>query len=70
MRQWRRMIEFHERGCPCSWCKGCEWRGVGSIALCLPIDKVWNSHRVISLVRPRGILYVRWTGFWQRRPHV
>lgn len=67
-RQYRRYREFHVAGCPCSMCHKLADSGAYSFGFLAPIDKSWNAWRWLFLVTTRGTYYVRWAGFWKRKP--
>lgn len=59
--------EFHPTQCRCSICAELKHAGVGACGFLAPIDKSWNAWRWLFWVRPNGIRYVRWTGFWKEK---
>lgn len=60
--------EFHTPVCDCSICRELQYAGPHSVGFLAPLDKCWNSWRWLFYKTAEGIHYLRWTGFWQRRP--
>jgi hypothetical protein len=60
--------EWHIHGCRCSYCRRLADCGARSWGFVAPQEKVWNAWRGVYVVGGDGIWYLRWTGFWQRKP--
>jgi len=53
--------EKHEKGCLCSYCQDLKDHGKGSFGFWSPINKSWNSWRILWFVGENFNYYLRWT---------
>lgn len=57
----RILKEKHNWYCQCSYCKSLFNNGFGSFGFWSPIDKKWNSWRVLWFMKSKYNYYIRWT---------